>query len=57
MEIFLISFLVILIAVVGMGIGVLFGRPCIKGTCGGLNKLATFGLRCDDCPNKSSRSE
>ncbi len=57
MEVFVISFLVLLIAVFGMAIGVVVGRPCIKGSCGGLNKLATLGLRCDDCPNKNSGSE
>ncbi len=55
METFLISFLVVLIAVVGMGIGVLFGRPCIKGSCGGSDKLATFGLRCGSCPNSGDQ--
>ncbi len=36
MEIFLISFVIMVIALLGMGIGVLFGRQGIKGSCGGL---------------------
>ena len=36
MEIFLISFVIMVIAFLGMGIGVLFGRQGIKGSCGGL---------------------
>ena len=49
MELFLISFVVLLIALLGMGIGVLFGRSPIKGSCGGLNKLVGLGLQCDVC--------
>nr|VFJ47246.1 MAG: hypothetical protein BECKDK2373B_GA0170837_101622 [Candidatus Kentron sp. DK] len=38
MEIFIISFIVILIAVVGMAVGVLLRGPrhCLKGSCGGI---------------------
>ena len=37
MEIFIITFLVLALVVVGMAVGVLAGRPAIKGSCGGLN--------------------
>ena len=49
MELFLISFVVLLLALLGMGIGVLFGRNPIKGSCGGLNRLIGLGLQCDVC--------
>ncbi len=49
MEEFVISFAVILIVVLGMGVGVLFGRSGIKGSCGGLNTLVGLGLHCDVC--------
>ena len=37
MEMFLVTFGVMLLTVVGMAIGVLFGRLPIAGSCGGLN--------------------
>ena len=47
MELFLVSFIIIAIAVFGMAIGVVFGRNPIKGSCGGLNNID--GLACDIC--------
>lgn len=44
MEIFLITFIVMAIAVLGMAIGVLLGRSPIRGSCGGLNNID--GLEC-----------
>lgn len=44
---FLVSLVVILLAIVLMAVGVMAGREPIKGSCGGLNKL---GLRDGDCP-------
>ncbi len=46
MTTFLIAFFIIGIAIVGMAIGVIVGRPAIKGSCGGLNQL---GLNQSDC--------
>ena len=37
MNIFLITFVVMTIVVTIMAIGVIFGRPSIKGSCGGAN--------------------
>lgn len=57
MEIFLISFVVMVISLLGMAIGVLRGKSPIKGSCGGLNTLSRLGLDCSGCsepcdPNK-----
>ena len=41
MAIFLLSFLVVGLAMLGLAIGVLAGRRPIKGSCGGVN--------CPDC--------
>ncbi len=48
-EIFFISFIVMAIALLGMGVGVLFGKTNIKGSCGGLNILGRLGLDCGVC--------
>ena len=40
----LLSFVVIALAILAMGVGVLAGREPIRGSCGGLN-----GKRCDLC--------
>ena len=43
MSLFIITFIVISIALIGMAIGVLLGRPAIKGSCGGLNQVGLAG--------------
>lgn len=62
MTTFLIAFLVIGVALLGMAIGVIAGRPAIKGSCGGLNQvgLASGDCACSEqkrkvCPNKNNR--
>ena len=43
MSIFIATFIIISIAVIGMAVGVLLGRPAIKGSCGGLNQVGLEG--------------
>jgi len=43
MTVFIATFIVIAIAVIGMAIGVIFGKPAIKGSCGGLNQVGLAG--------------
>jgi hypothetical protein len=57
MEIFLISFVVMVIALLGMGVGVLFGKSPIKGSCGGLNTLSRLGLDCSSCSKPCDPNE
>lgn len=57
MTIFLVTFLVMGIAVLAMAVGVLVGRRPIGGSCGGLERL---GLECDagcdkPCPERLAR--
>lgn len=54
MTLFLISFLVIGVALLGMAAGVLLGRPAIKGSCGGLNQV---GLNGDCACSKKEKQE
>ena len=43
MSTFIATFIIIALAVIGMAIGVLLGRPAIKGSCGGLNQVGLAG--------------
>ena len=43
MSVFIASFIVIAITVISMAIGVIFGKPAIKGSCGGLNQIGLAG--------------
>jgi hypothetical protein len=42
------------IAVLAMAVGVMFKRPCLRGSCGGTAVHDAQGrkLSCDDCPNR-----
>jgi len=48
MTVFIITFIVFSAALVAMAIGVIFGRPAIKGSCGGLNNIDGLG-KCEFC--------
>ncbi len=57
MTIFLVTFLIMVIAILAMAVGVLLGRRPIGGSCGGLERLA---LECDAgcdkaCPERLAR--
>ena len=43
MTTFIATFVILLLVVAGMAIGVLLGRPAIKGSCGGLNNVGLAG--------------
>lgn len=47
MSTFLLAFAIILLAICGLAVGVLFGRPPLKGSCGGLNCIK--GADCGAC--------
>lgn len=44
MSLFLVTFFIMTLAVLGMAIGVLVGRNPIRGSCGGLNAIP--GIEC-----------
>ena len=54
MELFVVTFLVMAIAVCGMAIGVIMGRNPIKGSCGGLGNL---GLDCESCDKPCAKKK
>jgi hypothetical protein len=43
MTTFIVSFVIIALAITGMAAGILLGRPAIKGSCGGLNQVGLSG--------------
>jgi hypothetical protein len=52
--VFLLALAAIGIAVAAMAVGVMFKRPCLRGSCGGAAVLAPDGskLSCATCPNR-----
>lgn len=51
MAIFALAFVIVVLAMLGMAIGVLCGRPPIRGSCGGVNKITGSKLNCLGCGN------
>jgi hypothetical protein len=56
MTLFFISLLVIGLVIAAMAIGVLTGRPPIKGTCGGIGALGVDAA-CDLCGGDPQRCD
>jgi len=52
--VFAIAVVLLGLGIAGMAIGVIFRRPCLRGSCGGPAVLAPDGskLSCDSCPNR-----
>ncbi len=53
MALFLISFLVMALAVLAMSVGVIVSKKPLKGSCGGLSSLGIE--RACDCPNPCAK--
>ena len=49
----LLSFIVTILAVLGLAVGVLLGRKPIRGSCGG---LSCVGLDCATCPSRGKEA-
>ncbi|NQX89989.1 MAG: (Na+)-NQR maturation NqrM [Halioglobus sp.] len=56
MTLFFISFLVVALVVAGMAVGVLAGRPPIKGSCGGMGALG-IDTACEICGGDPRRCD
>jgi hypothetical protein len=54
LPVFLLALAAIGIAVAAMAVGVMFKRPCLRGSCGGPAVLGADGrkLSCETCPNR-----
>jgi hypothetical protein len=56
MSLFLISVVVMAVVMAGMAVGVIFGRPPIKGSCGGMGALG-IDTSCDICGGDPRRCD
>jgi hypothetical protein len=54
LTVFLLALALIAAGVLAMAIGVIFRRPCLRGSCGGPRVATAKGekLSCADCPNR-----
>lgn len=52
--VFVLAAVLIGVAVLAMAIGVMFRRPCLRGSCGGPAVIGPDGekLSCSSCPNR-----
>ncbi|MGB5294086.1 MAG: hypothetical protein WBP34_03955 [Thermoanaerobaculia bacterium] len=59
MQLFVLSAVVIGIAMSGMAIGVLLSNRCLRGSCGGPDVIGPNGqsLTCSTCPNRDRPTE
>lgn len=51
MSTFILSLGIVLLAISGLAVGIIFGRPPIKGSCGGLACIKD--IDCSVCPNRN----
>jgi hypothetical protein len=56
MMVFIATFVILLIVFAAMAIGILMGRPAIKGSCGGLNNIGLSGS-CGGACSSEEREE
>jgi hypothetical protein len=54
MEIFLVL-IIVLLAVLGLGLGSVFGRGPVKGSCGGMACIKD--IACEGCPHRKSEDQ
>lgn len=52
--VFAIAVVLLALGIAGMAIGVIFRRPCLRGSCGGPAVLGPGGekISCATCPNR-----
>ena len=57
MEVLLLTTAIFAFAMLVMAVGVIFRRPCLRGSCGGPEVLGPDGepLTCATCPNRKKR--
>ena len=55
LPVFLVVLALLGLAVLGMAVGVIFRRPCLRGSCGGpaLHTARGETISCATCPNRA----
>ena len=58
MLVFIATVVLVAIAMLAMGIGLIFSNRCLRGSCGGPGVMGPDGesLTCDACPNREEES-
>jgi hypothetical protein len=56
MGLFLVTFVIMALALLGMAVGVILGRGPIKGSCGGLNNIQGMECFCSKPCEKKRRA-
>ena len=56
--VFVLAVVLIGAAVLAMAVGVIFRRPCLRGSCGGPAISGPDGekISCSDCPNRNKKA-
>ena len=56
--VFVLAAVLIGAAVLAMAVGVIFRRPCLRGSCGGPAVVGPDGekISCSDCPNRNKKA-
>lgn len=59
METLLLTLVVFAFVMLAMAVGVIFRRPCLRGSCGGPEAFDADGesLTCATCPNRKKRRQ
>lgn len=54
MKVFVLALGLMALAVLAMAVGVIFKRPCLRGSCGGPEVMGRDGesISCAACPNR-----
>jgi hypothetical protein len=57
LTVFLLALVLIGAGVLAMAVGVIFRRPCLRGSCGGPSAATPKGerLACANCPNRGRK--
>lgn len=55
MKVFVLALGLMGLAVLAMAVGVIFKRPCLRGSCGGPEVMGSDGepISCAACPNRN----
>lgn len=59
MDVLFLTLAVFLLVVLAMSVGIIFRRPCLRGSCGGPEVLDAAGepLSCSTCPNRKKNRQ